>query len=45
MALIDLVDKISSNNCNINHKKYNIGVFLSHFRVQSTVDFPTGVCL
>ena len=35
MALIDLVDKISSN---MDHKKYNIGVFLDLSKAFDTID-------
>ena len=35
MALIDLVDKISSN---MDHKKYNIGVFLYLSKAFDTID-------
>ena len=35
MALIDLVDKISSN---MDHKKYYIGVFLDLSKVFDTID-------
>ena len=35
MALIDLVDKISSN---MDHKKYNIGVFLDLSKAFGTID-------